>query len=135
LADAQEEARSLRHSYVGTEHLLLALLREPDGVPRRLLEARGVTHAVVREKVVRMMGTGVEADSGELPLTTRGEHAMELAEREAQALGHEAVATEQMLIALVRERGDAAGRILLELDVDTAELREEVVRSSSRPAG
>lgn len=118
---------------------MLALLDEPGGVPRRLLEAHGVTHQVVRMKVVRMMGTGVDDDPGRLPFTARGNAAVDLAAREAAALGHELAGSEHLLLALIGEPRDASARILLELDVDPAELRGRVLRSlaggsgSSRP--
>jgi ATP-dependent Clp protease ATP-binding subunit ClpC len=141
LARAQEEARGLRHSYIGTEHILLAVLEGPEGPPRRALEARGVTYGMVRAKVVRMMGIGMEdasgrvADHGVLPFTARGKAAVDLAEREAAAHGQEEFGPEHLLLALIREHGGASVRILLDLDVDVAELRDEVLRVLAGAAG
>jgi ATP-dependent Clp protease ATP-binding subunit ClpC len=132
LARAHEEARGLRHSYIGTEHILLALLNQPDWVSRRLLKARGVTHDTVRARVVRMMGTGVGADSGALPFTARGKAAVDSAGDEAAALGDSEVGPDHLLLALIREPGDASVRILVDLDVDLAELRGEVRRTLAR---
>jgi ATP-dependent Clp protease ATP-binding subunit ClpC len=134
LARAQEEARSLRHSYIGTEHILLALLDQPDCLLRSLLEARGVTHDAVRAKVVRMMGTGVVVDPGTSPFTARGQTAVDVAREEAAALRDREVGPDHLLVALVRAPSDASARILFELDVDAGELRDEVLRSRGTPS-
>lgn len=129
LERAQEEARGLRHSYIGTEHILLALLDEPGWASRRLVEARGITHGTVRAKVVRMMGTGVEADPGALPFTARGKAAVDAAGEEASAAGDSEVRPDHVLLALIREPSDASARILLDLYVDVGELRGEVLHA------
>jgi ATP-dependent Clp protease ATP-binding subunit ClpC len=126
---AQDEARDLHHSYIGTEHILLALVREPDGSARRQLEGLGITHAAVRSRVVRMMGTGVEASAEALPFSVQGQAVVDLAHSEAARLGQEQVGTEHILLALVHERQGAAARILYDLDVDPVELREDLNRS------
>jgi ATP-dependent Clp protease ATP-binding subunit ClpC len=120
---AHEEARSLRHSYIGTEHILLGLLREPQGIAGRALASLGVTHERVRVAVVRMMGTGVEDVGGELPFTGPASEAIDRSSREASVLGSERVGTEHILLALMRDPGGAAARILLALDADPAAVR------------
>jgi ATP-dependent Clp protease ATP-binding subunit ClpC len=119
---AHEEARALCHSYVGTEHILLGLLRERDGAASIALESLDVTFERVRMAVVRMMGRGVEDGSGELPFTTPAKEAIERAEREASMLGSERVGTEHILLALTRDPSGAAARILLGLDADAADI-------------
>jgi ATP-dependent Clp protease ATP-binding subunit ClpC len=126
LVKAEDEARTLRHSFVGTEHVLLGLLREEDGVAADALASLGVTHARVRSAVVGMIGLGVEAPQGELPLTGAAQTAVERAGREASLLGAERVGCEHILVALVRVPDGAAARILTQLDVDPAAVRAAV---------
>ncbi|HUA70129.1 MAG TPA: Clp protease N-terminal domain-containing protein [Solirubrobacteraceae bacterium] len=123
---AHEEARALRHSYVGTEHMLLGLLGEHDAVAATMLASLDITHERVRMAVVRMMGEGVEDASGELPFTGAANDAIERAGREASMLGAGRVGTEHILLALTRDAGGAAARILVQLDVDLAEIRAAV---------
>jgi ATP-dependent Clp protease ATP-binding subunit ClpC len=123
---AHEEARALRHSYVGTEHILLGLLGERAGMAATTLASFDVTHERVRTAVVRMMGQGVEDVPGELPFTGVANEAIERAGREAAALGAERVGTEHLLLALTRDAGGAAARILVQLDVDLAAIRAAV---------
>ena len=120
---AHEEARSLRHSYIGTEHILLGLLREQQGAAGSTLASLDVTHERVRVAVVRMMGIGVEDVGGELPFTGPASEAIDRSAREASVLGSERVGTEHVLLALMRDPGGAAARILLQLDVDPAAVR------------
>lgn len=119
---AHDEARELEHSFVGTEHLLLGLLREPEGTAATVLGSFGVTHAQVRSAVVRMMGLGVEVPADELSLTGRSEDAIDRARREA-AIRDQPVGTEHILLALIHEQDGAAARILLQFDADPAEIR------------
>jgi ATP-dependent Clp protease ATP-binding subunit ClpC len=126
LRDAEDEARTLRHSYVGTEHLLLGLLRVDDGRAAATLASLGVTPARVRRAVVGMLGVGVEPPEGDLPLTDPAQAAVERAGREASAMGAERVGTDHILLALVRDPNGAATRILWQLDVDTAAVRSAV---------
>ena len=116
----------MHHSYVGTEHVLLGLLREDDGAAASALASLGVTHARVRSAVVGMIGVGVEAPQGELPLTGAAQTAVERAGREASLLGAERVGCEHILLALVRAPDGAATRILQQLDVDPAAVRAAV---------
>jgi ATP-dependent Clp protease ATP-binding subunit ClpC len=120
---AHEEARTLRHSYVGTEHILLGLLRERDGLAATTLASFEVTYERVRLAVVRMMGLGVEDATGELPFTGPASEAIERAGREASTLGSERVGTEHILLALTRDPAGAAPRILVQLDADPAAIR------------
>ena len=123
LRHAHEEARALRHSYVGTEHMLLGLLREDKGAAATALASLDVTHERVRIAVVRMMGRGVEDAASELPFTGPANEAIERASREASVLGSERVGTEHILLALTRDPAGAAARILLQLDADPAAIR------------
>jgi len=104
---------------VGTEHILLALLREGDGSAATVLTSFGVTYPYVRAAVIRMMGVGVDQAPGELSLTGRAQDAIDRAGREA-SIRDKPIGTEHILLALVREPGGAAARILLQLDVDPA---------------
>jgi len=123
---AHEEARELRHSYVGTEHILLGLLLERDGMAATALASLEISYERVRAAVVRMIGVGAEEVAGELPLTTPAQNALERASREASVLGADRVGTEHILLALAREPGGAAARILLQLDVDATAIRAAV---------
>jgi ATP-dependent Clp protease ATP-binding subunit ClpC len=123
---AREEARALHHSYIGTEHILLGLLRDRDSVAARALESLGVTYPIVRLAVVRMMGTGVEVDPGALAFTGPSERAIARAEGEASDRGVSPVDTGHLLVALVSEREGAASRILLQLDTDPQAIRAAI---------
>ena len=126
LRHAHEEARTLRHSYVGTEHVLLGLMREQDGEAARALASLGVTYDRVRSAVVSMMGVGVEDATEELPFTGTANDAIERAGREAAVLGSGRVGTEHILLALARDPAGAATRILLQMDVDGDTIRAAV---------
>jgi ATP-dependent Clp protease ATP-binding subunit ClpC len=120
---AGEQARELRHSFVGTEHILLALFLEPEGSAAHVLASFGVSHAQVRTAVVRMMGLGIEAPEGELALTGPAQDVIDRARREASIRDQRQVGTEHILLALVHKRDGAATRILLQLDADPAAIR------------
>jgi ATP-dependent Clp protease ATP-binding subunit ClpA len=132
---AQEEARGLGHSYIGTEHLLLGLVREEEGLAARVLERLDVTLERVRGQVVRIVGSGEEVPSGQIPFTPRAKKVMEMALRESLSLGHNYIGTEHLLLALVRENEGVAARILLDFDADAEKLRNEVIRMLSGPRG
>ena len=132
---AQEEARRLRHSYIGTEHILLGLLREQEGLAARVLEQCGITVEDARDQVVRIVGSGEEVTSGQIPFTPRAKKVLELALREALSLGHDYIGTEHILLGLVRENEGVAARILLDFDADSEKLRNEVLRMLSGPSG
>jgi len=123
---AQEEARALKHNYIGTEHLLLGLLREEEGLAARVLESLDITVERVRTAVMRIIGAGEEATSGQIPFTPRAKKVLELALREALSLGHNYIGTEHILLGLVRVDEGVAIRILLEYDADAEQIRNEV---------
>ena len=125
---AQEEARHFNHNYIGTEHLLLGLLREDEGVAARALASLNVTLDEVREQVESIVGYGEEGSGGQAPFTPRSKKVLELALREALQLGHNYIGTEHILLGLVRESEGVAARVLSNLDVDPDKVRREVVR-------
>jgi ATP-dependent Clp protease ATP-binding subunit ClpC len=125
---AQEEARHFNHNYIGTEHLLLGLLREDEGVAARALGSLNVTLDEVREQVESIVGYGEEGTGGQAPFTPRSKKVLELALREALQLGHNYIGTEHILLGLVRESEGVAARVLGNLDVDPDKVRREVVR-------
>jgi Clp amino terminal domain, pathogenicity island component len=130
---AQEEARGLGHDYIGTEHILLGLLREEEGLAAIVLESLDITVEGVRAQIVRIVGSGEEAGSGQIPFTPRAKKVLELALREALSLGHNYIGTEHILLGLVRENEGVAARILLDFDADSEKIRNEVIRALSGP--
>ena len=134
---AQEESRLLSHDYIGTEHLLLALVHEGEGVAAKALERLGVALDDVRERVREMVGTGGSAPTGHIPFTPRAKKVLELSLREALQLGHNYIGTEHVLLGLVREGEGVAARVLSGMGVDLSGVRQEVVQllsGHSRPA-
>src|SRR3954468_10018771 len=125
---AQDEARTLKHNYIGTEHLLLGLLREEEGVAAKVLESLDATVEEVRAQVARVIGEGDEVVSGQIPFTPRSKRVLELALREALAIGHQFIGTEHILLGLVRENEGVAARILLDFDIEAESVRTEVMR-------
>ena len=132
---AQEEARTLKHNYIGTEHILLGLLREEEGLAARVLESLDISVERVRAQVVRIVGSGEEVTSGQIPFTPRAKKVLELALREALSLGHNYIGTEHILLGLVRENEGVAARILLDFDAAPQKIRDEVIRMLSGPGG
>src|SRR6266481_4333118 len=130
---AQEEARILKHNYIGTEHILLGLLREEEGLAARVLESLDITVERVRAQVVRIVGSGDEVTTGQIPFTPRAKKVLELALREALSLGHNYIGTEHILLGLVRENEGVAARILLDFDADADKIRNEIIRMLSGP--
>jgi Clp amino terminal domain, pathogenicity island component len=128
---AGEEARALKHNYIGTEHILLGLLCEEEGLAARVLESLDITVERVRAQVVRIVGSGEEVTSGQIPFTPRVKKVFELALREALSLGHNYIGTEHVLLGVVRENEGVAARILLDLDADPEKVRNEVIRMLS----
>jgi ATP-dependent Clp protease ATP-binding subunit ClpA len=126
---AQDEARALAHNYIGTEHLLLGLLREEEGVAARVLEGLDVSLEEVRAQVARIIGQGDEVVLGQIPFTPRAKKVLELSLREALSLGHNYIGTEHILLGLAREGEGVAARILLDYDVDAGKIRDGVVRA------
>jgi hypothetical protein len=130
---AQEEARTLKHDYIGSEHILLGLLREEEGLAARVLENLDITVERVRGQVVRIVGSGEEVTSGRIPFTPRAKKVLELALREAQYFGHDYIGTEHILLGLARENEGVAAQILLDFDADAEKIRTEVTRMLSGP--
>ena len=132
---AQEEARTLKHNYIGTEHILLGLLREEEGLAARVLDSLDITVEEVRAQVARIVGQGDEVTTGQIPFTPRAKKVLELALREALSLGHNYIGTEHILLGLVRENEGVAARILLDFDADDEKIRNEVIRVLSLKTG
>jgi hypothetical protein len=130
---AQDEARLLKHNYIGTEHILLGLLREEEGLAARLLESMNVAVEEVRAQVARIVGVGDEVTSGQIPFTPRAKKTLELALREALGFGHNYIGTEHVLLGLAREGDGVAMRLLLDFGVDGERIRSEIIRALSGP--
>jgi ATP-dependent Clp protease ATP-binding subunit ClpC len=128
---AQEEARALKHNYIGTEHILLGLVREEEDLAARVLESLDITVEPVRAQVIRIVAAGDEVTPGQIPFTPRAKKVLELALREALSLGHNHIGTEHILLALTRENEGVAARILLDFDADSEKIRNEVIRTLS----
>ena len=131
---AQDEARALKHNYIGTEHILLGLLREEEGLAARVLESLDITVEEVRAQVARIVGQGDEVTTGQIPFTPRAKKVLELALREALSLGHNYIGTEHILLGLARENEGVAARILRESGADPERLRDETIRRLSQSA-
>jgi dihydroneopterin aldolase len=125
---AQEEARHFNHNYIGTEHLLLGLLREDEGVAARALERLNVTLRGAREQLESIVGYGEEGTGAQAPFTPRSKKVLELALREAKRLGHNYIGTEHILLGLVRENEGVASQMLSGMGVEADEVRHEVGR-------
>jgi ATP-dependent Clp protease ATP-binding subunit ClpC len=125
---AQEEARMLNHNYIGTEHLLLGLIREGEGVAAKALESLGISLDAVRQQVEAIIGPGLQAPSGHIPFTPRAKKVLELAPREASALGHHYIGTEHILLGLIREGDGVAAQVLVTLGADLNRVRQQVIQ-------
>jgi ATP-dependent Clp protease ATP-binding subunit ClpC len=130
---AQEEARRLDHGYIGTEHLLLGLLRQEDGIAARALVSLGIALEPVRSRVAGLVGRGESRETGQIPFTPRAKKVLELSLREAQALGHRHIGTEHVLLGLGREGEGVAMRVLLDLGADAGRIRSAVIKQLSGP--
>jgi ATP-dependent Clp protease ATP-binding subunit ClpC len=131
---AQEEARLLDHTYVGTEHELLGLIREGEGIAGRALDRHGVTLDAARRQVRSIIGTGEAAATGHFPLTPRAKKVLELAWREALQLGHKRIGTEHILLGLIREGEGVGTQVLQNLGADPRRLRQTVIQLLSGSA-
>ena len=125
---AQEEARLLSHSFIGTEHILLGLIQEGEGVAAKALESLGISLEAVREKVEETSGPAGSAPTGSPPFTPRAKKVLELSLREALQLGHNYIGTEHMLLGLVREGEGVAAQVLISLGADLARVRQQVIQ-------
>ena len=125
---AQEEARLLNHNYIGTEHILLGLIHEGEGVAARALESLGISLEGVREQVEEIIGKGGTLPSGHIPFTPRAKKVLELSLREALQLGHNYIGTEHILLGLIREGEGVAAQVLSKLGADLAKVRQHVIQ-------
>ena len=125
---AQEEARMLDHNYIGTEHLLLGLIHEGEGVAAKALEALGISLDAVRQQVEAIIGRGQQAPSGHIPFTPRAKRVLELSLRESGQLGHNYIGTEHILLGLVREGEGVAAQVLVTLGADLNRVRQMVIQ-------
>jgi ATP-dependent Clp protease ATP-binding subunit ClpA len=123
---AQDEARMLNHNYIGTEHVLLGLLHEGDGVAAKALESLGISLEAVRQQVEEIIGQGQQAPSGHIPFTPRAKKVLELSLREALQLGHDYIGTEHILLGLIREGEGVAAQVLVRLGADLNRVRQQV---------
>jgi ATP-dependent Clp protease ATP-binding subunit ClpC len=125
---AQEEAKLLNHNYIGTEHILLGLIHEGEGVAAKALEALGINLEQVREQVQDIIGQGQQSPSGHIPFTPRAKKVLELSLREALQLGHSYIGTEHLLLGLIREGEGVAAQVLTKLGADTNKVRQQVIQ-------
>ena len=125
---AQEEARMLGHNYIGTEHLLLGLVHEGQGVAARALASLGISLEAVRQQVEEIIGRGQQAPPGHIAFTPRAKKVLELALREAQQLGHNYIGTEHILLGLIREGEGVAAQVLVKLGADLERVRQQVIQ-------
>src|SRR5215218_3844022 len=132
---AQEEARLLNHNYIGTEHLLLGLIHEGQGVAATSLESLGISLEAVRGQVEEIIGQGQSAPTGHIPFTPRAKKVLELSLREAKQLGHNYIGTEHILLGLIREGEGVAAQVLVKLGADLSRVRQQVVQLLSGSAG
>src|SRR3712207_2794126 len=139
---AQEEARMLNHNYIGTEHILLGLIHEGEGVAAKALESLGISLEGVRNQVEEIIGQGQQAPSGHIPFTPRAKKVLELSLREALQLGHNYIGTGPILLGLTREGGGAAARVLVRPGAALNRVRQQLTQrlagsqgKGSAPAG
>jgi ATP-dependent Clp protease ATP-binding subunit ClpC len=125
---AQEEARMLNHNYIGTEHILLGLIHEGEGVAAQALESLNISLQAVRQQVEEIIGQGQAAPTGHLPFTPRAKKVLELSLREALQLGHNYIGTEHILLGLIREGEGVAAQVLQKLGADLNRVRQTVIQ-------
>jgi ATP-dependent Clp protease ATP-binding subunit ClpC len=137
---AQEEARMLNHNYIGTEHILLGLIHEGEGVAAKALESLEISLEAVRQQVEEIIGQGQQAPSGHIPFTPRAKTVLELSLRESLQLGHNYIGTEHILLGLIREGEGVAAQVLVRLGADLNRVRQQVIQllhghQGGEPAG
>ncbi|MBK5238442.1 MAG: ATP-dependent Clp protease ATP-binding subunit [Actinomycetales bacterium] len=125
---AQEEAKMLNHNYIGTEHILLGLIHEGEGVAAKALESLGISLDAVREQVQDIIGQGQQQPTGHIPFTPRAKKVLELSLREALQLGHNYIGTEHILLGLIREGEGVAAQVLVKLGADLNRVRQQVIQ-------
>ena len=124
---AQDEARRLNQNYIGTEHLLLGLIHEGDGIAARALETMGISLEAVRAQVIEIIGEGEQPTTGHIPFTPRARKVLEFSMREALQLGHNYIGTEHILLGLLREGDGVAAQVLVKLGADLNNVRQTVI--------
>ena len=124
---AQRRSQLLKHDYIGTEHILLGLLREEEGLAAKALENRGVSVEATRAKVVRIVGQGKDARSGQIPFTPRAKKVLESSLHESRTLGHGYIGTEHVLLGLIDDPESVAARILRDFDLTAEAIRSEIM--------
>jgi ATP-dependent Clp protease ATP-binding subunit ClpC len=125
---AQEEARMLDHDYIGTEHILLGLIHEGEGVGAKALESLGISLEAVRAQVEEIIGQGQQAPSGHIPFTPQAKKVLDLSLREALQLGHDYIGTDHFLLGLIREGDGVAAQVLVKLGADLNRVRQQVIQ-------
>ena len=125
---AQEEARQLNHNYIGTEHILLGLIREGDGLAAKALAALGISLEAARQEIEAIIGRGTEPPSAHIPFTPRSKKVLELAWVEAHELGHEHIGTGHILLGLIREGDGVAAHVLVRRGIDLDRARQQVIQ-------
>ena len=125
---AQEEARNLKHNYIGTEHILLGLIHEGEGVAAKALESMGISLEAVRQEVEDIIGHGTETPVGHIPFTPRAKKVLELSLREGLQMGHKYIGTEFLLLGLIREGDGVAAQVLVKLGADLQRVRQQVIQ-------
>src|SRR5947199_7599445 len=125
---AQTEAKRLDHNYIGTEHILLGLIREGEGVAAKAMESLGISLDAVRQQVEEIIGQGQQAPSGHIPFTPRAKKVLELSLREALQLGHNYIGTEHILLGLIRQGDGVAAQVLVKLGADLNRVRQQVIQ-------
>jgi ATP-dependent Clp protease ATP-binding subunit ClpC len=125
---AQEEARALDHNYIGTEHILLGLVRESGGVAVKALESLGISLETVRQRVEEIIGRGQHTPSGHIPFTPRAKKVMELSLRESRQLGHNYIGTEHILLGLISEGEGVAAQVLASLGAEHDRVKEQATQ-------
>jgi ATP-dependent Clp protease ATP-binding subunit ClpC len=128
VVSAQDEARQLDQNYIGTEHILLGLVHEGNGVAGKALESLGISLDEIRQRVEETIGRGQHASSGHIPFTPRAKKVLELSLREAQQLGHHYIGTEHILLGLISEGDGVAAQVLTSLGADHDRVREQATR-------
>ena len=128
VVQAQEEARMLNHNYIGTEHILLGLIHERDGVAAQALESLGISLDLVRQQIEEIIGRGQQAPPEHIPFTPRSKKVLELSLREALQLSHDYIGTEHILLGLIREGDGVAALVLVKLGGDLNRVREQVIQ-------
>ena len=132
---AQEEARLLNHNYVGTEHILLGLIHEGEGVAAMALESLGISLEAVRAQVEEIIGQGQRVPTGHIPFTPRAKKVLELSLREATQLSHNYIGTEHILLGLIREGEGVAAQVLVKLGAELSRVRQQVIQLLSGYVG